>query len=329
MSWRGRPVLITGAAGFVGSCLARRLTKLQADIVCLVRDQVPQNAKAVQGDIRDRALLQRIVADYQIDTVFHLAAQTSVGVANQNPVSTFETNIGGTWNLLEACRLSPHVKSIVVASSDKAYGEQAILPCTEDMPLGGRHPYDASKACADIIAQTYAATYGLPVAITRCGNFYGGGDLNWNRLVPGTIRSVCRGERPVIRSDGHYQRDYLYVEDSVNAYLLLALRLWQDESLRGRAFNFSNESRVSVLEMVRLILRQMNSTLEPDIRNESSNEIRQQFLSAERARTELGWRAEFKLEEGLRRTIEWYREYFAGGTDDGSRELAAANPLAG
>jgi CDP-glucose 4,6-dehydratase len=328
MNWKGRSVLITGATGLVGTWLTRRLIELNASVVCLVRGPVTQDLRAVQGDIRDRTLLDRVIMDHHIDTVFHLAAQTAVGIANRNPVSTFETNIAGTWNILEACRLSPLVKSIVVASSDKAYGRQPILPYTEDMPLDGRHPYDASKSCADILAQTYAATYSLPVAITRCGNFYGGGDMNWNRLVPGTIRSILHGERPVIRSDGHYQRDYLYVEDSVQAYLTLASRLRQDPHLRGRAFNFSNESRVSVLEMVRLILRHMESTLEPDIRNESSNEIREQFLNAERARTDLGWRAEFTLEEGLRRTIAWYREYFAGGKDDRSRELAVAHPLA-
>ncbi len=334
MSWQDRPVLVTGATGLVGGWLTRRLLELEADVVCLVRDWVPQNelsferVKVVRGDVCDRALLERALGEYEIDTVFHLAAQTLVGVANRNPASTFETNIGGTWNVLEACRRSPLVKSIVLASSDKAYGQQPVLPYTEDNALLGRHPYDASKVCADVIAQTYAATYGLPVAITRCGNFFGGGDLNWNRLVPGTIRSVLRAERPVIRSDGHYQRDYFYVEDGVAVYLLLAARLWNDEGLRGRAFNFSNESRVSVLELVRLILRQMGSALEPDVRNESEHEIRDQVLSAARARSELGWHAEFTLEEGLRRTIEWYRRHFAGGRYDRSRELTVAHPRA-
>jgi CDP-glucose 4,6-dehydratase len=335
MTWRDRPVLVTGATGLVGSWLTRRLLELEAEVVCIVRDWVPQSelsfgrVKVVRGDICDPTLLERVLGEYEINTVVHLAAQTVVGVANRNPLATFETNIGGTWNLLEACRRSPLVKSIVLASSDKAYGQQAVLPYTEECTLNGRHPYDASKACADIIAQTYAATYGLPVAITRCGNFYGGGDLNWNRLVPGTIRSVLRGERPVIRSDGQYQRDYFYVEDGVAAYLMLASRLLQDASLRGRAFNFSNESRVSVLELVRIILRQMDSTLEPDVRNESSNEIRDQFLSAARARTELEWRAEFTLDDGLRKTIAWYRRHFAGGNDVGSRELTVAHSRAG
>ena len=338
MSWRDRPVLITGATGLVGSWLTRRLLELEADVVCLIRDWVPKSdliatrtingVRVVRGDVCDRPLLERILGEYEINTVFHLAAQTVVGVANRNPISTFETNIGGTWGLLEACRRSPLVKSIVFASSDKAYGHQDTLPYTEDSPLNGRHPYDASKACADVLAQTYAETYGLPVAITRCGNFFGGGDLNWNRLVPGTIRSILRAERPIIRSDGHYQRDYFYVEDGVSAYLLLAERLWNDESLRGRAFNFSNETRVTALDLVRTVLRHMGSALSPDIRNEASNEIRDQFLSAERARTELGWHPEFTLDEGLRRTIDWYRWHLIGGEYDRSRELTVAHPRA-
>jgi CDP-glucose 4,6-dehydratase len=338
--WLDRPVLVTGATGLVGGWLGRRLIAEGADLVCLVRDWIPQselvasaaieNVKIVRGDIGDRALLERILGEYEINTVMHLAAQTVVGVANLNPVSTFESNIAGTWNLLEACRRSPLVKSIVVASSDKAYGEQTHLPCTEESTLSGRHPYEASKVCADVIAQTYAATYGLPVAITRCGNFYGGGDLNWNRLVPGTIRAVVRGVRPVIRSDGRHARDYFYVEDGVAAYLLLAARLWSDDRLYGRAFNFSNETRIDVLALVRVILRQMHSALEPDVRNAASNEIRDQYLSAERARTELGWRAQFTLEEGLRRTIDWYRKHLskAGNDDIRGRELAAAHSRA-
>ena len=210
--WQDRPVLVTGATGLVGSCLTRSLREAGADVVCLVRDWVPQSEavrsgtldalKIVRGDIGDRDILERTLGEYEINTVFHLAAQTIVGIANRNPVSTFESNIAGTWNVLEACRRSPAVKAIVLASSDKAYGDQEKLPYSEDTPLEGRHPYDVSKSCADLIAQTYGKTYGLPVAITRCGNFYGAGDLNWNRIVPGTIRSVLRGERPVIRSDG-------------------------------------------------------------------------------------------------------------------------------
>jgi CDP-glucose 4,6-dehydratase len=338
--WVDRPVLVTGASGLLGGWLTRRLMEAGADVVCLLRDWIPQcelaaatmleRVKVVRGNICHQALLERVLGEYEINTVFHLAAQTQVGVANRNPVSTFESNISGTWKMLEACRRSPLVKSVVLASSDKAYGQQTQLPYTEQSALAGIHPYDVSKACADMLGQSYAASYGLPVAITRCGNFFGGGDLNWNRLVPGTIRSVLRGERPVIRSDGRYQRDYLYVEDGVSSYLLLAARLWSDETLRGRAFNFSNESRVSVLEMVGTILRLMHSPLEPDVRNEARHEILDQFLSTERARTELGWRPEWTLEEGLHRTIDWYRKHLNGATDDfRSRELTFARPCAG
>ena len=231
--WQDRPVLVTGATGLVGAWLTRRLIESGADVVALVRDWVPQcefvraglieRVKVVRGDICDRDCLERTIGEFETDTVIHLAAQTIVGIANRNPVSTFESNIQGTWNLLEACRRSPVVKSVVVASSDKAYGHQDVLPYGEDTPLAGRHPYDVSKSCADLIAQAYAVSFGTPVAVTRCGNFYGGGDLNWNRIVPGTIRSVLRGERPVIRSDGEYIRDYFYVEDGAAAYLLLAV----------------------------------------------------------------------------------------------------------
>ena len=320
--WSDRPILVTGATGLVGSWLTRRLREAGADVVCLVRDWVPQSelirngtlnaVKIVRGDICDRDTLERTLGEYEINTVFHLAAQTIVGIANRNPISTFESNIAGTWNLLEACRRSPAVKAIVLASSDKAYGDQEHLPYSEDTPLEGRHPYDVSKSCADLLAQTYGKTYGLPVAITRCGNFYGGGDLNWNRIVPGTIRSVLRGERPVIRSDGKFIRDYFYVEDGAAAYMVLAEKLLASTTcLRGRAFNFSNEIQVTVLELVEQILQQMNSPLQPDIRNEASNEIRHQYLSADRARSELAWSPLFTLDEGLTRTISWYREFFA------------------
>jgi CDP-glucose 4,6-dehydratase len=224
-------------------------------------------------------------------------------------VSTFESNIQGTWNLLEACRRSPRVKSIVVASSDKAYGDQEVLPYEEDAPLEGRHPYDVSKSCADLISQTYGKTYKLPVAVTRCGNFYGGGDLNWNRIVPGTIRSVMRGEQPVIRSDGKFVRDYFYVEDGAAAYMLLAERLAQDPKLSGACFNFSNELQITVLELVDKILHKMESKLQPEVRNEASNEIRHQYLSAQLARQTLGWSPLFTMEQGLDRTIGWYKDF--------------------
>jgi len=321
--WRDRPTLVTGGTGLVGSWLVRRLTEAGADVVCLVRDWVPgseivrskilDQVKVVRGDICDRDILERTLGEYEINTVFHLAAQTIVGIANRNPISTFESNIEGTWNVLEAARRSPLVKAIVVASSDKAYGDQESLPYSEDTPLEGRHPYDVSKSCADLITQAYRKSYNMPVAITRCGNFYGGGDLNWNRIVPGTIRSVLRGERPVIRSDGQFVRDYFYVEDGAACYMLLAEKLLQpSDGLRGWAFNFSNEIQVTVTELVELILEKMNSSLVPDIRNEASNEIRHQYLSAERARQQLGWKPLFTLDEGLTRTISWYRGYLEG-----------------
>jgi CDP-glucose 4,6-dehydratase len=244
--------------------------------------------------------------------VFHLAAQTIVGIANGNPLSTFETNIKGTWCLLEAARRCATIEQVVVASSDKAYGAQPALPYTEEAPLAGRHPYDASKSCTDILALTYAHTYALPVCVTRCGNFYGGGDLNWNRLVPGTIRSVLRGQRPLIRSDGSFIRDYFYVKDGARAYLHLAERMAQQPEVVGQALNFSNELRVTVLELVSTILRLMGSSLVPDVRNEARNEIPHQCLSAAKARRLLGWAPQYNLEQGLRETIAWYRAFCAG-----------------
>ena len=319
--WRDRPTLVTGATGLVGSWLVRRLEEYGADVVCLVRDWVPQSElvrngvleriKVARGDVRDQALLERTLGEYEIDTVIHLAAQTIVTIANRNPVATFETNIAGTWSLLEACRRSPRVKQVVIASSDKAYGDQDQLPYDETTPLQGRHPYDVSKSCADLIARSYALTYNLPVAITRCGNFYGGGDLNWNRIVPGSIRSIVRGERPIIRSDGNFTRDYFYVEDGAAAYMLLAERLAQEPALRGEAFNFSNELQVTVTDLVQRMLGLMGSTLTPEVRNEASNEIRHQYLRATKARERLQWAPLFTLDEGLRRTIQWYRQFLA------------------
>jgi len=319
--WRDRVTLVTGASGLLGGWLVQRLLDAGADVVCLLRDWVPQSelvqsgvmarASVVRGDVRDQALLERVLGEYEVNTVFHLAAQTIVGIANRNPVSTFESNIGGTWALLEACRRSPTVKSIVTASSDKAYGDNDTLPYDEATPLAGRHPYDASKSCADLIAQSYAATWGLPLAVTRCGNFYGGGDLNWNRIVPGTIRSVIRGERPVIRSDGEYVRDYFYIEDGAAAYMQLAEQLIARPELAGRAYNFSNQEPLTVNEIVARILKLMGAGLTPEVQNQTVNEIRRQYLDATRAREELGWQPEYDLETGLGRTIEWYRKFLA------------------
>jgi len=317
--WQDRPTLVTGATGLIGGWLVKRLLEHGADVVCLIRDWIPQSelvranlleqVKAVRGDVCDQVLLERVIGEYEIDTVIHLAAQTIVGIANRNPVSTFETNVAGTWSMLEACRRSPAVKQIVVASSDKAYGDHEILPYSEEAPLKGSHPYDVSKSCADLIAQSYASTFSLPVAVTRCGNFYGGGDLNWNRIVPGTIRSILRGQRPVIRSDGQYVRDYFYAEDGADVNMVVAEHLAANPDLRGQAFNFSNEIQVTVLELVQKLTALMASDLEPEIRNQATNEIRHQYLSAAKARQLLGWKPLFNLDEGLLLTIDWYKAF--------------------
>jgi CDP-glucose 4,6-dehydratase len=318
--WLDRPTLVTGGTGLVGSWLIRRLKEAGADVICLMRDWVPQSElvrtglsekiKIVRGDVRDREVLERSLGEYEVDTVIHLAAQTIVTIANRNPISTFETNIAGTWNILEACRRSTQVKQVIMASSDKAYGDQETLPYNEKTPLQGQHPYDVSKSAADLIAQTYAVSFGLPVAITRCGNFYGGGDLNWNRIIPGTIRSILRGQPPVIRSDGGYIRDYFYVEDGAAAYMMLVEKLASQPDLKGQAFNFSNEIQVSVEDIAGQISSIMNSSLKTIVRNEVSNEIRHQYLSAEKARRELGWKPIFNLKQGLQKTIDWYKEFF-------------------
>ncbi len=316
--WRHRSAFVTGASGLVGSWLVKRLLEAGADVICLIRDWVPQSELArngtldrmrvVRGDVRDQSVIERCMGEYEVETVFHLAAQTIVGIANRNPVSTFESNIQGTWALLEAARRSPSVKQIVIASSDKAYGDQEQLPYDESTPLEGRHPYDVSKSCADLIAQAYATSYSLPVSITRCGNFYGGGDLNWNRLVPGTIWSLLKGERPIIRSDGQFVRDYFYVEDGAAAYMLLAERMAEDKSLHGQAFNFSNEIQITVLELVERLTKMMGSVVQPEILNQASNEIRHQYLSAAKAKNVLGWSPLFTLDQGLARTVDWYKE---------------------
>jgi len=318
--WRGRPTFVTGGTGLLGSWLVKRLHAAGADVVCLVREQKPDreyshnsgndNVKAVYGDIRDQTTIERALQEFNIDTVMHVAAQAIVSIAKQDPVPTFESNIGGTWSVLEACRRSPSVKQIIVASSDKAYGDQEQLPYTEGSPLQARHPYEVSKAAADMIASTYATTYKLPIAITRCGNFYGGGDLNWNRIIPGTIRSILQGEAPVIRSDGEYIRDYFYVEDGAAAYMLLAEQLAARPELIGEAFNFSNEIKLTVRQIVQLILTKMGSDLQPEILNEPSNEIRRQYLSSEKALQMLQWKPLFTLDEGLEKTIKWYKDFF-------------------
>jgi CDP-glucose 4,6-dehydratase len=319
--WRDRRVFVTGCTGLVGSWTVRTLRERGAHVIGLIRDQVPgselvrgglfDHIDVVCGCVEDYALLERSFAEYEVQTVIHLAAQTIVGIASRCPLSTFETNIKGTWCVLEAARRCGTRPQVVVASSDKAYGDQDSLPYTETAPLLGRHPYDASKSCTDILALTYHHTYRLPVCVTRCGNFFGGGDLNWNRIVPGTIRSALRGERPVIRSDGSYIRDYFYVKDGAAAYLHLAECMERTPEVVGHAFNFSTEIQVSVRDMVARILRLMQSDLAPDVRSEAQNEIKHQYLSAAKARQMLDWRPRYMLDEALDETIAWYRDYFA------------------
>ncbi len=318
--WINKNVFITGATGFLGYWLTKALVEAKANVVTLVRDHDPQCAliqsrlidktRVVQGALEDYASLERAINEHEIDTVFHLGAQTIVGTALRNPLPAFEANIRGTYNLLEACRQHKTlVKRIVVASSDKAYGSSLVLPYTEDMPLKGQHPYDVSKSCTDLIAYSYFHTYGLPVAVSRCGNLYGGGDLNWSRLIPGTIRNFQSGIAPVIRSDGTFTRDYLYVEDAVNAYLVLASNLHK-ENVCGQAFNFGPNAPYSVLDIVGALQRLMNcSDLSPKVLNEARDEIRDQSLDSQKARQILGWEPLFNLDEGLQRTICWYTNY--------------------
>ena len=320
--WRHRPVAVTGATGFLGGHLTARLTDLGAEVVVLVRDTVPLNpitarwmdrVSVVRGSVEDQTLDERLLGEYQTRTVFHLAAQTQVGVTNRNPVSTWTANIAGTAAMLEAARRSPAVAQIVTASSDKAYGVQAELPYDEAMPLLARNPYDVSKACADLLATSYWHTWGVPVCGTRCGNFFGPGDLNWERLVPGTIRSLLEGRRPVIRSDGTLVRDYLYVVDGALSYLQLAEAMAGDPALCGEAFNFSNEEPITVLEVVDALRRLSGSDLEPDILAGAAHEIPAQHLSATKARKLLGWSPRLTTEGALAETSTWYRDYLAGG----------------
>ena len=317
--WRGRSVLVTGATGLLGSWLCRDLADAGAAAVALVRDGVPESnfhrlgldrrVTRVSGAIEDYALLERTLNEYETDTVFHLAAQTIVGVGNRNPLSTFEANIRGTWSLLEACRRNPLVRRIVVSTSDKAYGEHAKLPYVETTPLQGRHPYDVSKSCADLLCQAYAHSFGSPVVIMRCANLFGGGDLNFNRLVPGTIRSALQGERPVIRSDGRFIRDYLYAPDAARGFLLAARSL-EKKKLSGQAFNLGLGLRIEALDLARRILRLMDlPDMKPRVLDRASNEIRRQYLSPLKARKVLGWTPEHTLDEALVETVAWYREH--------------------
>jgi CDP-glucose 4,6-dehydratase len=319
--WYSRRVFVTGATGIVGSWLVKELLEKGANVVALIRDADPQSElyrsgdinkiSVVNGSLEDFYALKRVLNEQEIETVFHLGAQTIVGAAYRDPFHTFEVNIRGTYNLLEACRLhSDLVKRVVVASSDKAYGDSKVLPYTEDMPPLGRHPYDVSKSCTDLIAQTYSHTYKLPIIIARCGNIYGGGDLNWSRIIPGTIQSLFAGNRPIIRSDGTFIRDYIYVKDAVNAYMLMAEALDRSE-VQGEAFNFSPAQPRTVIEIVNIIRQLMNKeNIEPLILNQVKAEIRDQYLSSQKAEQVLGWFPLYSLEKGLSETIVWYEKFF-------------------
>ena len=318
-NWLNKNVFVTGCTGLLGSWLTEELINLGANVICLVRDYVPlsriykegliDKISVISGSLEDYYVIERVLNEYEIEVIFHLGAQAIVPIANNNPFSTFESNVKGTWVLLEACRRNRKVNKILIASSDKAYGDQKILPYTEEMPLIGRNPYDVSKSCADLIAQMYFYHYRLSVCITRCGNLFGGGDLNFNRITPGTIRSVFYNERPVIRSDGKYVRDYFYVKDAAKVYILLAEKM-DDSSIVGQAFNFGNDTPMTVLEITDEILSLMNRLdLEPIILNQAKGEIPRQYLSSKKAREMLQWKPTFSLREGLLETIEWYKDY--------------------
>ncbi|MGC8514202.1 MAG: NAD-dependent epimerase/dehydratase family protein [Acidimicrobiales bacterium] len=320
--WAHRRVAVTGATGFLGSHLVGYLVELGAEVVILVRDTVPASSVTrrwtghvgeVHGGVEDQRTMERLLGEYQVQTLFHLAAQSQVEVANRNPVSTFEANIVGTWTALEAARRSPTVTEVLVASSDKAYGDQHSLPYDEAMSLDAVHPYDVSKACTDLLARSYGVTFGLPVVTTRFGNFYGPGDTNWNRLVPGVCRAVIEGRRPLIRSDGTLTRDYIYVVDAALAYLRLAECLDRDPSLGAKAFNFSCESPISVLDLVGRIQATAGTSLEPIVEAKASGEIQHQYLSSALARRLLGWEPAYSMDEALAETLRWYRRELEAG----------------
>jgi len=317
--WKNKNVFVTGGNGFIGSWLTKGLVEKGARVVVLQRDITKDNILKIQGirdkitlvigDLLDYYLLERILNEYGIKYCFHLAAQAIVEVANKLPLSTFESNIRGTWQLLEACRCSKTIEGVVVASSDKAYGIHEELPYTENHPLLGLYPYDASKACVDILARSYYETYDLPVVVTRKTNVYGGADLNMNRIIPGTICSVLKGETPIIRSDGTPERDYMYIKDAVNAYLIIGENLDRSDVV-GQAFNFGTGQPISVLDLFNKIIRLCGKDVKPKILNKAKDEIPRQYLSSEKAKRILNWKAQYSLEEGLKKTIEWYKEHF-------------------
>jgi CDP-glucose 4,6-dehydratase len=318
VDWKGRSVLVTGAGGLLGGSVSGQLLAAGATVTGFDVDWegprtaiAPPGIQRADGDVCDTQLVRQLIGDLRIDTVIHLAAQTLVGPALRDPVNTFRNNIEGSWSVLDACRSAPAVESVVVASTDKAYGDWSGRPYREEMALRARHPYDVSKAATDLLAQSYAATYGLPITVTRCGNLYGGGDLNWSRIVPGTIRSVLQNEAPIVRSDGTFVRDYLHVSDAAAGVLALAQAARERHDVRGEAFNFAGRDRLTVLEIVRQILGLMDSGLQPTVLGLDLIEIPEQRVSTAKARHLLEWRVRTTLTEGLREAISWYRANLA------------------
>jgi len=319
MNWKGMEVLVTGADGFIGSHVARALVEKGAHVTTIVRDvkktsnldvlQIRSKINVIHGDLVNLHDCERTINEYDIQFVFHIAAQAIVGPANRSPLSTFESNIKGTWNILEACRLSKTVKGLIVASSDKAYGQQKKLPYTEESPLNGYYPYDASKACAELLARSYFMTYNLPLAVTRNANTYGPADMNFSRIVPEVITTILRGEQPIIRSDGTPERDYMYIKDAVSAYLALAENLHRKEII-GQAFNFGTGKPVKVIELYNKIIKLMGRSIKPKILGEAKNEIDRQYLSIEKARRILKWQPKYGLSDGLKETIDWYKKNY-------------------
>ena len=319
-SLKGKNVLVTGACGFLGAWLSEELVKQGANVTALDLEfnsmsnfrllRLEEKTNIVVGSIAKYGLVERALNRYDIDTCFHLGAQAIVPVANRAPIETFKSNIEGTWNVLEASRKLGTLERIIVASSDKAYGEHETLPYTENAPLKGMHPYDVSKSCTDLISQTYFHTYGLPVSIARCGNIYGGGDSHFSRIVPGTIKSALSGQQPVIRSDGTPVRDYIYVDDVVEGYITIAEKM-KSKDVVGQAFNFGTNKPLSVKEIVLKILTACEKQdLKPKILAKCGGEINKQYLSSGKARQRLGWSQKTSIDDGLKPTVKWYSDFF-------------------
>ena len=321
IDWKSSKVFVTGADGFIGSHLAKTLIEMGAEVVTIVRDIKKKsnidvlglNGKinVIHGDLVDFKDCERTINEYDVDFCFHIAAQAIVGPANRSPLSTFESNIKGTWNILEACRTSKTIKGVVFASSDKAYGQQEKLPYTEKSPLEGYYPYDASKACGELLARSYFMTYNLPIAITRNANTYGPADMNMSRIIPDVICKILKGEEPIIRSDGSPERDYMYIQDAVDAYILLAENLNRKDVV-GQAFNFGTGTPISVLDLYNKIINLMGKDIKPKILGEAKNEIDRQYLDSTKAKKILGWETKYDPDSGLKKTINWYQKNLEG-----------------